>query len=63
MHTTKGLLIRIEAPHFVAGIVKEYGKPCRYAPILRWMAGMTNSAITDIAKRKGWKIEFYAFFS
>ncbi len=51
------MIIRIEAPHFVAGIVKEKGKPCRHAPILRWMAGMRNEAIKDYCKRKGYKYE------
>lgn len=52
------MLIRITAPHFCAGIVKEKGKRCRYAPILRWMAGMTNEAIKHWCEYKGYKIEF-----
>jgi len=56
----EAMLIRITAPHFVAGIIKEHGKPCHYAPILKWMAGWTNQAIERYCKWKGYKIEFIA---
>jgi len=51
------MIIRITAPHFVAGIVREQGKPCRYAPIVKWMAGMKVSAIKNYCRRKKFKCE------
>jgi hypothetical protein len=51
-------LYRIEAPHFVAGLlVDPRGRVCEAAPILRWAMGKTIAEIQRYAARKGWHIE------
>ena len=47
------MMLRISAPHFVAGIVR--GGPC--APILRYMRGWTLKQIKEYCARKGWGVE------
>ena len=49
--TTKKLL-RIVAPHFVAGI--EINGRC--APILRYMTGWTEKKIREYCKKKSWQV-------
>jgi len=63
-----GTLIRITAPHFVAGIVT-YCEDGRYdydlkrvpihrtAPIVKYMKGWTISRIKHYCKKRGWKVE------
>lgn len=51
------MIIRIESPYFVAGIVREKGRPQRYAPILRWMARMKLGAIKRWCIRKGYQYQ------
>lgn len=46
-------MLRIVAPHFVAGIVR--GGQC--APIIRYMKGWTLRQIKDYCAKKGWVIE------
>ena len=45
------MLIRIVAPHFVAGIIW----PTRFAPILKYMRFWTVAGIETYCKRKGWQ--------
>lgn len=47
------MMLRVVAPHFVAGIVR--GGPC--APILAYMKGWTLREIKSYCARKGWKVE------
>lgn len=48
-------MLRITAPHFVAGIVR--GGDC--APILRYMRGWTLREIRAYCARKGWTVEAF----
>ena len=68
------ILIRIKAPHFVAGCVAEevdLTKPsaCDYfkitrecAPILRWTVGKGLLEIEEWCEQKGYTMETYAIF-
>ena len=47
------MMLRISAPHFVAGIVR--GGPA--APIIRYMKGWTFARIKAYCDRKRWTIE------
>lgn len=47
-------LIRIVAPHFVAGFESD-GIVRRAAPILKQMRGMTDERARAYMKKKGWK--------
>jgi type IV secretory pathway protease TraF len=49
-----GTLVRIEAPHFVAGIVAEDGRVARTAPILRYMLGWDGQRVAAYVRSKGW---------
>lgn len=51
------MLLRIEAPHFVAGLVVEEGRVKSAAPILRYMVGWTRSRVAFYCHSKGWRIE------
>ncbi len=46
-------MLRIVAPHFVAGIVRGGA----VAPIISYMKGWTFRQIMDYCTRKGWKVE------
>jgi hypothetical protein len=46
-------LIRIEAPHFVAGIIPRE----RAAPILAWMLNWSLEAILVYCRRKEWRFQ------
>ena len=46
-------MLRITAPHFVAGIVRGG----LAAPILRYMKGWTLAKIQAYCKAKGWHVE------
>lgn len=61
-------LLRIEAPHFVAGIEIDGAIGCydydykpvtihRCAPILKYMEGWTVSRIKYYCKKKGWSYQ------
>lgn len=50
-----GMLVRIQAPHFVAGIIIHRGRVIYCAPILRWMINMSDDAVRSLAERKGWR--------
>lgn len=51
-------LLRVVAPHFIAGAVINAGRATRCAPIIRWMMGMDIDTIKRRHK-KGWRLEFY----
>lgn len=57
MQYRTGILIRIVAPHFVAGIVPETGRVVTAAPILRYMTGWTGAQVADYCRAKGWTWE------
>lgn len=46
-------LIRIVAPHFVAGVMM--GSPNRCAPIVKYMAKWSSEEILAYCKKKGWE--------
>ncbi len=51
-------LLRVEAPHFVAGAVWEFnhGWQCvEDAPIIHWMVGKEPRQVKRYLERKGWK--------
>jgi len=54
-----GVLVRVQAPHFTAGIVVESqsnDSVCiEAAPILAWCKGKTNAQIRAYFDRKGWR--------
>ena len=47
------MMLRISAPHFVAGIVRGGD----VAPILRYMKGWTLTRIKAYCDAKGWTVE------
>ena len=49
------MMLRIVAPHFVAGIVR--GGLC--APIIKYMKGWTLAQIRAYCKKKKWEVEIY----
>ena len=46
-------LVRVVAPHFVAGIEFARGKVTEAAPILAWAKGKTEDEMRGYFKRKG----------
>ncbi len=54
-------LWRVEAPHFVAGIVvAQNGAIVNAAPILNWSCDRPFAWFKDYCARKGWKLERYS---
>jgi len=50
-------LLRIEAPHFVAGLeVNERMRVIRAAPILAWAMGRDFETVANTLNRKGWRM-------
>lgn len=48
-------IVRVEAPHFVAGIIlNEAGICIEAAPILRWAVGKRREELLPYFKRKKW---------
>ncbi len=56
--TMSGALVRVVAPHFVAGLVLDMHsakeRVIRAAPILRWTEGSLWSSVTGHFVRRGW---------
>ena len=50
-------LVRISAPHFVAGLWLDKGRVQQTAPILRYMQGWTAAKMDRYCQRKGWRAE------
>lgn len=54
------MLVRVVAPHFVAGLVMD-GAICRHsAPILKWAIGKNREELRAYFTRKGWKASVIA---
>jgi hypothetical protein len=51
--------IRINAPHFNAGVVLHDDVVRRAAPILQYMLRWKRHRVIEYAKKKGWEIEEY----
>lgn len=50
-------LVRVVAPHFVAGFLVYEDRVVKTAPILRWMKGMRGEQSMAAMERKGWTWE------
>lgn len=48
------MLVRVEAPHFVAGAVLQDGVVTEAAPILKYAVGWTRERLRDYVRSKGW---------
>lgn len=48
-------LVRIVAPHFVAGLEHDNDSVRRAAPIIKYMIGWEPRKVWDYCKSKGWK--------
>lgn len=51
------MLIRIVAPHFVAGLLVDNGRVVVAAPILRYMIGWTGRQVGAYCAQKRWTWE------
>lgn len=47
-------LVRVVAPHFVAGIIMRDGRCIQAAPILKWCRGACRATLAAEFQRKGW---------
>jgi hypothetical protein len=54
---SESVLIRVVAPHFVAGVVARGRIVIEAAPILRYMLGWDGRHFADYCRHKGWKYE------
>lgn len=52
-----GVLVRITARHFCAGLVVRDGRVVEAAPILRWTVGKLSADVREHGRRRGWKME------
>lgn len=50
-------LLRIVAPHFVAGVFTDGALVRDAAPILAYMVGWTRAQFATYVRRKGWTVE------
>lgn len=48
-------LVRVVAPHFVAGLVVDDEYVIHAAPILRYMVGWSVDRVRDYVAKKGWR--------
>lgn len=55
MKNMEEVLIRVVAPHFVAGLVLRAGRVVLAAPILRWATGKPEDFLVTYFERKGWE--------
>lgn len=55
MKNTEEVLIRVVAPHFVAGLVLRNARIVLAAPILRWVMGKSEDFLVAYFERKGWE--------
>lgn len=51
------VVIRIVAPHFVAGVVPHNGRVVNAAPVLGYMTHWTGKQVADYCAKKGWTWE------
>lgn len=52
------MLLRITAPHFVAGVIFKDKRPVEAAPIIKYMERMTAAQIKSYLQYKNWKWEW-----
>jgi hypothetical protein len=50
-------LYRIEAPHFVAGVISQHEYIRVAAPILGWAIGKSTAGLISYCRRKKWRVE------
>lgn len=50
------MLLRIEAPHFVAGVVVRDHRVAKSAPIVKYMRGWPQSKVLSYCASKGWRV-------
>lgn len=49
------LLVRVVAPHFVAGFIVTNDRVTEAAPIIRYLVGWESKRVRDYIARKGWR--------
>ena len=49
------MLVRVEAPHFCAGLLVRGGVCVWTAPILRWAKGLPEDELRNRFRSHGWK--------
>lgn len=54
------MMLRIEAPHYVAGLVLAHDICVRAAPILKWARGKHKDYLLSYFKRKGYTVTIHA---
>jgi len=54
------VLLRIDAPHYVAGIIFKDGKAVRAAPIIKWMIGKEWNWVVAYINSKRFKYQWLA---
>lgn len=57
IHVMDAALIRVVAPHFVAGIIIRGGVVIKAAPILAYAKGKKYNEIKSYFDRKNWSVE------
>ena len=50
------LLVRVQAPHFCAGLITRDDVCVEAAPILRWALGKSRDELRALFSRKGWLV-------
>jgi hypothetical protein len=50
-------LVRVVAPHFVAGLLMQGDRAVIAAPILRWTVGKSRGELRAAFARRGWRAE------
>jgi hypothetical protein len=51
------MMLRIEAPHFVAGLTATGRRIDRAAPIIGYMVGWSVRKVISYCRRKGWQLQ------
>lgn len=51
----QSILVRVQAPHFCAGVVLKYERVVWAAPILEWTMLWERKALSAYFRRKGWR--------
>lgn len=57
MNKNERVLVRVETPHFVAGIILLDGVCVEAAPIMSWAIGKREKELVDWFNKKGWEHE------
>jgi len=53
--TTTEQIVRVVAPHFVAGLIIKNGYCTEAAPILRWAVGKASDELRQYFKSRQWR--------